>query len=203
MLYHPARLAQTEPPQGISSMSRYTLLIINGAILTACAVFIYPGRTTVLTALLLLVPLLDRAWQLPNWNDQKSNPNITLGLLACYSLLITLDPNELYLALSLLLLIALPEEWFFRAYLMVRLKSLFKDYNASNLVAAWSSNITSSALFTLVHLPTQGLFGLSVFFPSLVFGWIYQKSNSLIIIILLHAISNLVFLLYLEKLIDI
>lgn len=182
-------------------MSRYSLLIINGAILLACAVFIYPGRSTVLTALLLLLPLLDRAWQAPHWHSQKSNLTITVALLASYSLLIALNPDELYLALSLLLLVALPEEWFFRAYLIVRLESFFRDWNASNLVAIWGANITSSALFALMHTPTQGLFGLSVFFPSLVFGWVYQKSKNLIMVILLHAISNLLFLLYLKKLI--
>ena len=180
-------------------MSRYTLLIINGAILMACAVFIYPGRSTVLTALLLLLPLLDRAWQSPDWPGQKSNLVITVALLISYSLLIALNPDELYLALSLLLLVALPEEWFFRAYLMVRLQAFFKDRNTSNLVAIWGANITSSALFALMHTPTQGLFGLSVFFPSLVFGWVFQKSKNLILVILLHAISNLLFLLYLKK----
>jgi len=180
-------------------MSRYTLLIINGAILTACAVFIYPGRSTVLTALLLLLPFLDRSWQPPDWHSQKSNLAITVSLLASYSLLIALNPDELYLSLSLLLLVALPEEWFFRAYLMVRLQSLFKDRNTSDVATLWGSNIIISALFALMHTPTQGLFGLSVFFPSLVFGWVYQKSKNLILVILLHGISNLMFLLYMKK----
>jgi len=167
----------------------------------ACAVFIYTARSTVLTALLLLLPFIDRAWQAPNWQSQKSNLTITIILFVSYSLLIALNLDELYLALSLLLLVALPEEWFFRAYFMVRLQSFFKDRNISNVVTLWGSNITSSVLFTLMHVPTQGLFGLSVFVPSLFFGWVYQKSNNLIIVILLHAISNLLFLLYLKKLI--
>ncbi len=182
-------------------MSRYTLLIINGAILTACAVFIYPARFTVLTALLLLLPFLDRSWQSPDWQSQKSNFSITVVLFASYSLLIALNLEDLYLALSLLFLIALPEEWFFRAYLMVRIQTFFKDWNGSSSIALWGANITSSALFALMHTPTQGLFGLTVFFPSLVFGWVYQKSNNLIIVILLHSISNLVFMLYLRELI--
>ncbi len=180
-------------------MSRYTLLIINGAILLACAVFIYPESSTVFTALLLLLPFIDRTWQVPNWQNQKSYLAITAVLLAVYSLLIALNLEEIYLALSMLLLVALPEEWFFRAYLMVRLQSFFKDRSTSDVVTLWGSNIISSTLFALMHVPTQGLFGLTVFFPSLIFGWIYQKSNNLIIVVLFHAISNLVFLLYMRE----
>ena len=167
----------------------------------ACAVFIYPARSMVLTALLLLLPFLDRTWPSPDWHSQKSNLLITVALTACYSLLITLNPDNLYLAMSTLLLVALPEEWFFRAYLMVRIQSFFKDRNSSNMTAMWGANLTSSALFALMHTPTQGLFGLTVFFPSLIFGWVYQMNKNLLIVILLHAISNLVFLLYLKKMI--
>ena len=182
-------------------MSRYSLLIINGAILTACAVFIYSARSAVLTALLLLLPLFDRSWKLPDWHSQKSYLSVTVILFASYSLLIALNPEDLYLALSILLLVALPEEWFFRGYLMIRIQSFFKHWNGSSSIAIWGANLTSSALFALMHIPTQGLFGLTVFLPSLVFGWVYQRSNNLLIVILLHAISNLVFMLYLKKLI--
>ncbi len=180
-------------------MGRYNLLLINGAILTACAVFIYPGRSTVLTALLLLLPFLDRTWETPAWPSQKSNFSITVVLFASYSLLIALNPEKLYLALSLLFLIALPEEWFFRAYLMVRIQSFFKNWRGNSTIALWGANITSSALFALMHTPTQGLFGLTVFFPSLVFAWVYQKCRNMLIVVLLHAISNLVFLLYMKE----
>lgn len=173
--------------------------MINGAILLACAVFIYPGRSTVLTALLLLLPFLDRLWQAPDSHSQKSHLPLAVVLFACYSLLTLLNPEELYLALSMLLLVALPEEWFFRAYLMTRIHLFFKDIAFKDIHSAWAANITSSTLFALMHTPTQGLFGLSVFLPSLVFGWVYQKSNNLIIVILLHSISNLVFLLYIKK----
>lgn len=100
--------------------------------------------------------------------------------------------NNLELATSILLLAALPEEWYFRGYLMKRLEMIQHSPHLSNL--------TTSALFTLLHLPAQGWFGLSIFIPSLFYGWVFQKTNDLISVILLHTLSNLVFVLHFKQL---
>lgn len=181
-------------------MSRYTLLILNGAILTACAVFIYPGRSAVLTALLLLLPLLDRAWHIPVLTSKKNHIPILIVLFLLYGLMVIMHPQFTEHAIAILLLTALPEEWFFRAYFMTQLEKYFASRHNSHAVIAWTANATTSLFFSLLHLPTQGWFGLSIFFPSLFFGWLYQQQKSLIIVTALHALSNLFFIIYIRDL---
>jgi uncharacterized protein len=195
-LYGHIGLVWHKTPQGIKQMSRFILLFINGAILTGGAVFIYPARTTILTGLLLLLPLLDRAWRVPDIASQKKQFHFVLAVLCLYGLITVLHLESAYTAISILFLVALPEEWFFRAYFMSRLESFFSNIKYLPIKADWLANITTSVFFALTHIPTQGWFGLSVFFPSLFFGWIYQKQKNLILVILLHALSNLIFILY-------
>jgi len=101
-------------------------------------------------------------------------------------------PALLGIALATLLLTALPEEWFFRGYFMSRLEQT----GFTPLYA----NLSASTLFALLHVPTQGLFGLSVFIPSLFYGWLYQRSRDLVLVILLHALSNIIFFAYVQGL---
>lgn len=89
-------------------------------------------------------------------------------------------------ALATLLMAAVPEEWFFRAYFMVRVGR------------GWSANLTSSLLFSLLHWLTHDwLVALLVFVPSLFYGWLYQRTRDLLLLILVHALSNLIFVLFL------
>jgi len=162
-----------------------------GAVLAGCAVFIFEGRTFLLTGLMLFLPLLDRGWRSPKILYGRFNL-ITWSLcLLCASGILLLHPAMLAMALTTLLLTALPEEWFFRGYFMSRLEQV-----GFNTLYA---NLGTSTLFALLHVPTQGLFGLSVFFPSLFFGWVYQRNRDLVLVILLHALSNIVFVIYLRK----
>lgn len=72
---------------------------------------------------------------------------------------------------------AFAEELFFRGYLMRRY-----------------SNIIVSFMFTFPHLLLyQNLQSVLTFFPSLLFGIVYQKTQSLIFVSLLHLYSNLVY----------
>ena len=55
-------------------------------------------------------------------------------------------------------------------------------------------------LFGSLHALTRGwLVGLSVLGPSLVYGWFYQRTRDLPLIVLLHALSNLVFVMFLSR----
>ncbi len=162
-----------------------------GAVLTGCAVFVFEGRSFLLTGLMLFLPLLDRNWRSPKIYCSRFNL-IAWGLcLLSTSGILLLNPAMLPFALTTLLLTALPEEWFFRGYFMFRL-----EQSGFNSLYA---NLSTSTLFALLHVPTQGLFGLTVFFPSLFFGWLYQRNRDLVLVILLHALSNIVFAVYLEK----
>jgi len=161
-----------------------------GIALTGSAVFIYPQRSLVLTALMLFLPLLDRHWQLPRPNISKYR--LILLSLCSFSILILMGLNTDYttIALTTLLTAALPEEWFFRGYFMMRIENMG--------LRAYQANIITSLLFALLHLPTQGVFGLSIFVPSMIYGWIFQKSKDIVLVILLHALSNIVFFSYIK-----
>jgi hypothetical protein len=72
---------------------------------------------------------------------------------------------------------AFAEELFFRAYLMKRF-----------------SNLKVSLMFVIPHfILYPGILSLLTFFPSLVFGFAYQKTKSLAFVSLLHLVSNLVY----------
>jgi len=72
---------------------------------------------------------------------------------------------------------AFAEELFFRAYLMKRF-----------------SNLKVSLMFVIPHLILYpGILSLLTFFPSLFFGFAYQKTRSLAFVSLLHLVSNLVY----------
>lgn len=89
-------------------------------------------------------------------------------------------------ALSTLLMAAIPEEWFFRAYFMARIGQ------------GWRANLAASLLFSLLHGLTQGWpAAIRVFAPSLFYGWLYQRTGDLILLVLMHALSNLLFVMFL------
>ena len=107
-------------------------------------------------------------------------------------ILVTIEKDYKLIALSTLLLTALPEEWFFRGYFMTRIEK------CSIQLGAYQANIITSVFFTLLHLPTQGLWGLSVFIPSMIYGWIFQKYNDIVLLVFLHTLSNLIFFIYIQ-----
>ncbi|VAX09671.1 hypothetical protein MNBD_GAMMA25-2407 [hydrothermal vent metagenome] len=162
-----------------------------GTVLTGCAVFIFEGRIILLTALMLFLPLLDRNGLLPEFIFTRIKLLLWGLCLLSASGIILFNPAMLGMALATLILTALPEEWFFRGYFMSRL-----EQSGFNSLYA---NLGTSILFALLHLPTQGLFGLGVFFPSLFFGWVYQRSRDLVLVILLHALSNIFFFAYIKN----
>jgi membrane protease YdiL (CAAX protease family) len=88
------------------------------------------------------------------------------------------------------LLVALPEEVFFRGYLQQKLGNTLKAI------------IVVSLLFALAHFVTLclgGAHGLSVcsqavltFFPSLVMGYLYMSTGTLWASIIFHFLANIV-----------
>ncbi len=160
-----------------------------------CAIFLSDYRNIFITALLLFLPLLDKNWrrdcgQCYALNSFRSLPYIWLLVGVCFAILLSLNTNFLFTATGIILLTALPEEWFFRAYFMQRLEDIYNH--------RWLANVLSSLLFTLLHIPLQGIEGVLVFFPSLVFGYVYQRSRNLALVILLHALANLFFIIYIH-----
>jgi len=160
----------------------------------ACAVFDYSLRAFTLTTLLLLLPFIDRTWHAANQPFDLSSIKLWLGLLSIITLIILVNPNFLNITITTLVFTALPEEWFFRAYFMTQLQKTLNH--------KWAANVLSSTFFALLHTPTQGWFAISIIIPSLFFGWVYQRNHDIILVILLHTLSNIVFLIYLVQYIN-
>ena len=137
----------------------------------------------------------------------QGSTNNSLPLLLSTALagliLVWLHPQHAATALSIVLFTALPEEWFFRRYFMQSVEALIlKYFSSSPCHNALIANITTSLIFSLNHIPTQGLTGLLIIFPSLLLGWLYQKYQSLTLVILLHALMNSIFFIYIKNHID-
>ena len=91
-----------------------------------------------------------------------------------------------------LLMIALPEEAFYRGYLQTRLDDAFgARWNIGGAMIGPSLFITS-AIFALGHLATvHDPARLAVFFPSLVFGWLRAKTRGVGASVFFHASCNI------------
>jgi membrane protease YdiL (CAAX protease family) len=167
---------------------------IGGAALVGCAVFFAePLRTYALTGAMLFFPLLDRHWRLPVFPRTPLNYTLWLGLLLTAAALLIWQPQHLGFALATLLTAALPEEWFFRAYFMTRLQETRWGHS-------WRANLVTSLLFGGLHGLTRGwMVGLSVLGPSLVYGWLYQHTRDLPLLVLVHALSNLVLVMLISR----
>ena len=91
-----------------------------------------------------------------------------------------------------LLGVALSEEFFFRGYLQ---SSLDKIYGTPIKILGAEVGLgllISSAIFAAGHFLTIPVIGrLSVFFPSLLFGWLRARTGGVAAPILFHAMCNL------------
>ncbi len=110
---------------------------------------------------------------------------------------LTIPQNLAILSLGQLLLIALPEEWFFRGYLQGRFnQALGKKWKLFSAQVG-PGLILTSALFALAHFTiAQSPDRLLVFFPALIFGWLREKTGSLLAPILFHFAANLTFIIF-------
>lgn len=90
-----------------------------------------------------------------------------------------------------LLLVALPEELFYRGYMQTRFKDYFILKRVSKRASIILAIIITSFLFSISHLVTiPNPVRLSVFFPSLVFGALREIRNSIYPSVVFHGLSN-------------
>jgi len=92
-----------------------------------------------------------------------------------------------------LVVIALPEEAFFRGYLQTSLDRVWTPrwrILGADLGPGW---LVASAIFALGHLLTtiHNPARLAVFFPALLFGWLRQRTGSVGASVLFHASCNI------------
>jgi membrane protease YdiL (CAAX protease family) len=102
-----------------------------------------------------------------------------------------LPDGFLVLLLSQLLVVAVPEEIFFRGYLMSRFEERWPSRRRLWGAGVGWPLILSSLLFAFGHFvidlaPAR----LAVFFPALVFGWMRNRSGSVAPAALFHALCN-------------
>jgi uncharacterized protein len=94
--------------------------------------------------------------------------------------------------LGQLLVIALPEEAFYRGYLQTAFDDVWKPRWRVLGAALGPGLLVASALFAVGHLLTEVRpERLAVFFPALVFGWLRAKTGGIGAPLLFHAACNL------------
>jgi membrane protease YdiL (CAAX protease family) len=165
--------------------------VVIAYLLLAASVYVTKGyvyQPLLLAGAMFTLPLCDSKWQLPATKINGKQIFIwMMGASASLAIIIT-EPKLLGFFFLMLFFVALPEEWFFRSYLMVRI---------GNGIAA---NIVASICFTVVHAIGNGLVpSILIFFPSLVLGWIYQRQRNVITVAMLHALMNLIYMAYLHR----
>ena len=88
--------------------------------------------------------------------------------------------------------VALPEELFFRGCLHELLERRFPPTRRLWGGGVGVALLLSSAAFALIHLPRQGdPRALATFFPGMVFGWMRSKTGSILAPCIAHASSNI------------
>ncbi|MBT8494109.1 MAG: CPBP family intramembrane metalloprotease [Deltaproteobacteria bacterium] len=98
-----------------------------------------------------------------------------------------------------IVVVALPEELFFRGFVLQLLERALPPKRRLWGGGVGLALVVSSALFALGHLAVSpDPRRLAVFFPGLMFGWVFSKTRSVLAGTIIHALSN-VFIHLLEK----
>ncbi|MCP4197721.1 MAG: CPBP family intramembrane metalloprotease [Proteobacteria bacterium] len=96
------------------------------------------------------------------------------------------------MALLQILVVALPEEFFYRGYILGRLNDIFTSRINLLGVKVGFGFILQAVLFALGHYLIDFHPGrLAVFFPALVFGWLRLKRGTIVAPVLFLASSNI------------
>ncbi|MFY0530443.1 myxosortase MrtX [Archangium gephyra] len=96
-----------------------------------------------------------------------------------------------------LFVVALPEEFFYRGYMQARLRDAWPQGRRFLGVRLGPAFWLTALLFALGHLAIFQVWRLSVFFPALLFGWMRERTGSVVGAALFHAAANL-FVRFLE-----
>ncbi|HUS31050.1 MAG TPA: CPBP family intramembrane glutamic endopeptidase [Kofleriaceae bacterium] len=91
-----------------------------------------------------------------------------------------------------LLVVALPEELFFRGFLLGLLEKRFPPKRRFLGGGIGLALVLSSLAFALIHLPKDGdPRVLATFFPGLLFGWMRSRTKSIVASTVAHGFSNI------------
>lgn len=100
------------------------------------------------------------------------------------------DRFELW-ALDQLLVVALPEEFFYRGYLQTRLRDAYPQGKVVFGARIGPAFLLVALLFAVGHLADFRGWRLAVFFPALLFGWLRERTGTILGSSLFHAACNL------------
>ena len=90
------------------------------------------------------------------------------------------------------LVVALPEELFFRGFLLGLLEKAYPPKRRILGGGVGKALLLSALAFSLIHLPKDGdPRALATFFPALLFGWIRSATNSIFGSTCAHASANI------------
>ncbi len=155
--------------------------------MAASAIADYATRVYVLGGIMLFFPLMDPFWKPPALLQPRCHALVWGAIALPAAALLAWQPAYASYTAAMVLTAALPEEWFFRAYFMTRIGS------------GWRANILASLLFAFMHCLTWGwIAAVLVFIPSLFYGWLYQRTRDVVLLVLVHGLSNLVFTMFLS-----
>jgi len=90
------------------------------------------------------------------------------------------------------LVVGLPEELFFRGFLLKKLEARFPPKRRWLGGGIGWALVLSAAAFALIHLPKDGdPRALATFFPGLLFGWMRSATGSIFASTITHGASNI------------
>jgi membrane protease YdiL (CAAX protease family) len=143
---------------------------------------------SLLPALMLIFPLMvgHRVKLRFSIRDFMLGIVISLIILVPYYVIFgeSMKTITVYAFLFQLLSVSFPEEFFFRGFLQ---DTIGRNFTSVLLV---------SLLFAVAHLPKLLFLGdwmsLLTFFPSLVMGWLYMKTNNILPGTIFHLLANLI-----------
>ena len=133
------------------------------------------------------------------WAYGRLLPSVPRGLaavLAPYAVPSTphlrLPPHLALAALVQLLVVALPEELFYRGWMQTTWAAAEPGRGVRLLGARLGAGfLATQALFAAGHLVVLQPWRLATFFPGLLFGWLRERTGDLAAPVVVHALSNL------------
>jgi uncharacterized protein len=112
------------------------------------------------------------------------------GLAGLHAPALTFDLVQ-FIAVQVVV-VALPEELFFRGCLLELLERRFPPRHRWLGGGVGLALLLSSLAFALIHLPKNGdPRALATFFPGMVFGWMRSATGSILAPVIAHASSNI------------
>lgn len=155
--------------------------------LLVCAI-VFPLFVAAFWAYAELLPHLPR-WAARNLAPYAGLPRFHLRL----------PPGFAERVVTQLLVVALPEELFYRGWMQSRWERIAPERGVTVLGARLGEGfLWTQLLFAAGHLVVPQPWRLATFFPGVLFGWLRARTGSIAAPVFVHALSNL-FIAVLER----